>query len=626
MKTSIFNRRVIGGCFRYVSFAHFARQGRGAEIEKTFLQSLNKALNSLSWRPWLAVAKPVAGRTDLFRISLPDYGWSVSDWDLILKNYPYRKLTTPSLTAGQANQWVRGDWLVYQVVRPPLYHELLKLPTQASELEESLGLSVANAIRSGQVQRAGFRGSVFSGGSGVSKNNRLIERHSTRYGAYWKSYDFRGNRDEQNLFLFPLGPDAGPFGFKHAGGEIIFNLPNGLQAYLLVDDQGHRLDVAPTDIVQDGTRLDAKIVNGISCMSCHSQGMRNHADEILNFANGNESRFTSVALEKIRAIYPKAEAFQKLLDQDSSRFVNAIEKLGVTTTSRVEPVRITTDDYEKPLALATVAGELGFSTADFEKILSASPRLESFRAQLLAGGLTREEMESRFLDLQNEVSHMQTRRTRALSGFAPLSLISPDADLRRSIEVCDPLSAHSAILAGAKANSPGLILQSLQNFCEAVALELLPLHSDDELNLQAEKESTLHVAIGIGALRFLQETILRPGVRLSGKNRQGDLALHLALRLENSEAALILLSERHKSQAQINTPDPSKVPPLIRATVTAQTLVVQELLSFPGIDVEQKDRSGRTALDYATALAREQPGRHQYHEIKQALSAASGGG
>jgi hypothetical protein len=40
----------------------------------------------------------------------------------------------------------------------------------------------------------------------------------------------RNNRGKQNLLENPLGPGSGRLAFQHAGGEIIFNLPNGMQA------------------------------------------------------------------------------------------------------------------------------------------------------------------------------------------------------------------------------------------------------------------------------------------------------------------------------------------------------------------------------------------------------------
>ena len=110
-------------------------------------------------------------------------------------------------------------------------------------------------------------------GSGVSQNNRLIERHKSPYGSYWKSYDFGGNTGRQNLFEHPLGPGGGSDSFQHDGGEIIFTLPNGLQGYLLVDAAGKRIDKGPTSIVSDPKRPDRAVTNGVSCMSCHYTGV-----------------------------------------------------------------------------------------------------------------------------------------------------------------------------------------------------------------------------------------------------------------------------------------------------------------------------------------------------------------
>src|SRR5262249_9411092 len=152
----------------------------------------------------------------------------------ILAAYPYGlSLATPAARRCAAATdcklpYVRADWFVSAASRPPLYHEVLQLPERDRDLEKLLQIDVNENIRQERVARAGFNG------SGLSRNNRLIERHESAHGAYWKSYDFAGSVGKQNLFESPLGP-GGPNGFQHDGGEIIFNLPNGLQAYMLVD-------------------------------------------------------------------------------------------------------------------------------------------------------------------------------------------------------------------------------------------------------------------------------------------------------------------------------------------------------------------------------------------------------
>ena len=81
--------------------------------------------------------------------------------------------------------YMRADWFVATATRPPLYHTILRLPDNAVKLEEKLGVDIAGNFRRGRLMRAGFIK------SGVSAQNRLIERHDSLYGAYWKSYDFK---------------------------------------------------------------------------------------------------------------------------------------------------------------------------------------------------------------------------------------------------------------------------------------------------------------------------------------------------------------------------------------------------------------------------------------------------
>jgi serine/threonine-protein kinase len=156
-----------------------------------------------------------------------------------------------------------------------------------------------------------------------------VERHKARYGAYWRSYDFKTNEGTGNLLKFPLGPafDHHPFprqAFQQAGGEIIFNLPNGLQAYLLIDAKDKRINKGPPDVVSDlgqnsGT---TEIVTGLSCMGCHKQGMISDGwkDEV------RDSRVVAnEALEKVQALYATKAVMDQLLEQDQARFQNALD-------------------------------------------------------------------------------------------------------------------------------------------------------------------------------------------------------------------------------------------------------------------------------------------------------------
>ena len=114
--------------------------------------------------------------------------------------------------------YVRVDWFVSVATQFPLYEDLLGLPIELSLLEDMLGIDSEMNMRDFIAKRAGMTV------SGVSQNNRVVERHPSRYGSYWKSYDFETSKGRQNMFVDPMH-------FDFAGGEMIFNLPNGCLLY-----------------------------------------------------------------------------------------------------------------------------------------------------------------------------------------------------------------------------------------------------------------------------------------------------------------------------------------------------------------------------------------------------------
>ena len=174
---------------------------------------------------------------------------------------------------------VHVDWFVAQASLPPLYHDLLSLPLTDRELEIRLEVDVIRNLTNApgvRVWRAG------TNNSGVSNNNRVIERHTSRYGAYWKSYDFAGSVGTQNIFTHPLS-------FTHDGGEVIFNLPNGLQAYYVTNASGFRLDDAPINIVSNPAASDPTVRNGLSCFGCHTANARILTNrQISSFSSGSK--------------------------------------------------------------------------------------------------------------------------------------------------------------------------------------------------------------------------------------------------------------------------------------------------------------------------------------------------
>lgn len=328
------------------------------------LAGLAKALNSLSWKPEIAAVRVVDDQNDLqthgtlFAVDLDHIGWTTEHWRAVRARYPYtigfanledRTLENLEkelldLTDGREGLYlIRADWFVTTAMQPQLYHALLydlTLPelTQrlvdksrpanpkgmiALDLERYLGVDVVENILLGNenAMRCGFTP------SGVSGQNRLLERHRTKFGAYWKSYDFKAGNRRSILSQFPLGPDfpgnESRLAFDHDGGEIIFNLPNGLQAYLLVDGEDHRIDAGPIEVVSDALKTSGSpaIVNGLSCMSCHKEGMIDPPeDEIRDFAS-----VVGKDRERVQKLYPPREVLEPRILEDALRYQKALD-------------------------------------------------------------------------------------------------------------------------------------------------------------------------------------------------------------------------------------------------------------------------------------------------------------
>ena len=359
---------------RYFTLTHLHNAGFAPEEMESHRHGLSKLLNSLSWSKQVVVPKTVDAARTLLRIDLRDYQWSEKTWDAVVARNPYGILYESARAKAVAEAtrtplpYLRADWFVAVASRPPLYHDILQLPKSENDLEKLLRVDTSENVRQERVARAGFNS------SGVSRNNRLIERHESGATVYWKSYDFAGNTGRQNLFARPLGPGDRDADFLHDGGEIIFTLPNGLQAYLLVDAKGERIDKGPTAIVSDPRRPDRAVENGLSCMSCHARGIIEKADQVRGHVLKNRGAFAEGALETLLALYPPADKMTVLMRADAKRFQDAVARTGAPL-STTEPITALAIRFEAELDLPLVAAEVGVTPAELLKALERYPYL-----------------------------------------------------------------------------------------------------------------------------------------------------------------------------------------------------------------------------------------------------------
>lgn len=317
--------------------------------------ALSKAVNSLSWKPRIVLPRAI-DRTDnlpkdrqgflhdtVFVVDVRDFDWDRNNaWQDVMTAYPYglsfdnhpdddlqRLQDDLSDLSGCELPLIRADWFVATATRPPLYHALLQIPENARDLERRLEVHIRDNFRNPspeRISRAAFAR------SGVSGQNRLLERHDATTGMYWKSYDFLASNGRSKLSRFPLGPrnlfppGQHPFdqtAFEHDGGEIIFSLPNGLQGYMLVTGTDERIDAGPIAVVSDALKTSGtpEIFNGVSCMACHKHGMIPFTDAIRT-----GSAVFGDAERQVQRLYSAPERMNELVAEDRDRFLRALDR------------------------------------------------------------------------------------------------------------------------------------------------------------------------------------------------------------------------------------------------------------------------------------------------------------
>jgi hypothetical protein len=191
-----------------------------------------------------------------------------------------------------------------------------------------------------------------------------------------------------------------------AGGEIIFNLPNGLQAYFLMDALGRRIDEAPIAIVADRNNADDPVIrNGRSCMSCHYRGMQGFKDDVRQVVRS--MAFASFDREKALAIYPAQESLDLLIERDRDRFRLAAEQVGrLAISAQAEPINALSRRFLAEMPADQAAAEAGLETKEFQARVARSARLVALGyGQLLVarGGIKRDTWDKNFGDLVREL-------------------------------------------------------------------------------------------------------------------------------------------------------------------------------------------------------------------------------
>ena len=428
---------------RYFTMTHLYNAGESAEALHAYQRALSKLVNSLSWGREVIRPQPINREETIFYIDLRDYEWEIGTnrWTQIEAAYPYEiEFNAPTQTSLREKlahlrqemncevPFVHVDWFLATASLPPLYHDILGLPETDRELETRLEVNVVENTRNAagrRVWRAGFSD------SGVSSNNRVVERHTSRYGAYWKSYDFAGSVGTQNIFTHPLS-------FTHDGGEIIFNLPNGLQAYYLVDAGGNRLDAAPISIVSNPAASDPTVRNGLSCIGCHTEGMKDFEDQVRTVVKQNPNP----PFDKARALrlYTEQSVMAAHVEKDTARYRQALEASG-DVFGGIESIQRFHEAFQRPLDAAHAAAAVGLETETFLRKIRENASLKNLGLSVLTDASSRVKRDTWTSNFSKIVATLSSPDSSVVKPVVPQeeripgeSVHFPDPSLRAAIE------------------------------------------------------------------------------------------------------------------------------------------------------------------------------------------------
>ena len=451
---------------RYFTSTHLYNAGEDLETLNAYQRALSKLVNSLSWGREVTKPQPIDSEATIFYIDLRDYEWELGTnrWTLIETEYPYKvafdaptqthlheKLTNLRQEMSCEVPFVHVDWFLATASLPPLYHDILDLPLTDSELEARLEVNVTENIINAagkRVWRAGFNESR------VSNHNRIVERHRSRYGAYWKSYDFAGSAGSKNVLTHPLN-------FTHDGGEIIFNLPNKLQAYYLVDAGGNRLNEAPTEIVQNPATSDSTVRNGLSCIGCHTEGMKTFEDQVRGVAEQSED--PPFNKDKVLRLYVEKTVMDALVEEDTELYRQALEATG-DIFGGIEPIQRFHEAFQAPLDVSHAAAAVGLETAVFLEKIREITNLQNLGLLVLENGTVKRDAWTSNFD--NVISALNTP-----DSDLPPVVQRPELIPGQSVDIPDPNLRAAIADALGKAHGDVITAEDMETLEERFAAE-----------------------------------------------------------------------------------------------------------------------------------------------------------
>lgn len=266
-------------------------------------------------------------------------------------------------------------------------------PATLKEWEEFWGVEGAERfakdrgflIQNGEIAAGSRNTRGGKGGSYVAFNDRVIVVTPVPTGYHLETYDSTETKNEKDYLENPLNVVDGKI--VSDAGELLVHLPNGLQAALLVNGKGDRVEVADSRVARNTADVkDVTVRTQIGCIQCHgpeggfisptNRKLRDSIEAGLKLKTLKEEdrdRITAFFLdweEKEAAIRAKMQSALRKIT--AAKAVDAKDK-GWSGAELVAVMMEFRDWYDEPVTLDEAALHLGEAKPLVFKALTGSP-------------------------------------------------------------------------------------------------------------------------------------------------------------------------------------------------------------------------------------------------------------
>jgi hypothetical protein len=246
--------------------------------------------------------------------------------------------------------------LYYAIVEVDVNQTLNDYIENVLEIDLAANLDEEESVRAGTTL------------SRISRQDRVVQKDAVEAytGALYQSFDFEDVANNDNIF-------EDPFGFIPGGTEAVFNLPNGMLAYIIADADGNILE--DSDILLDTNQGNFRALTSVSCSGCHATGFIPVVDEVREVVQENartliaNGTLDQEELEQLEAIYVEPAEFQQEVERDSGIYLDALEDANLPIRG-ADPVSATYLRFDRDVFITDAAGDLGVSVDELRTELN----------------------------------------------------------------------------------------------------------------------------------------------------------------------------------------------------------------------------------------------------------------